>query len=195
MSHAPEHLRPLPSQTVGPFFHCGLTANSALGCLAGPAANGERIRLRFRLLDGDGLPVPDGILELWQADASGKYPHPADTREIAADPAFCGFGRLATDADGRCTFDTVRPGRVPDGQGGYQAAHVVVSVFARGLLGRLPTRVYFHGDPALAEDALLLRVPEDRRQTLIAQPDPASPGCWEFEIRLQGERETVFFDI
>jgi len=195
MSRAPERLCSLPSQTVGPFFHLGLTANAALSCLASPEAKGDRIRLRFRLFDGDGVPVPDGIIELWQADAAGKYDHPADTRDSEPDPAFCGFGRLATCADGTCTFDTVRPGRVPDGQGGCQASHIVVSVFARGLLGRLCTRVYFDNDPTLAEDAVFLRVPEDRRQTLIAQPDRAAQGCWEFDIHLQGERETVFFDI
>jgi len=195
MSRAPDRLSGLPSQTVGPFFHLGLTGNSALGRLAGPEAKGERIRLRFRLLDGDGLPVPDGIIELWQADASGKYNHPADTQDRAPDPAFCGFGRLATGADGICTFDTIRPGRAPDGLGTCQAAHISVSVFARGLLDRLSTRVYFAGDPALAEDPVLLRVPKDRRQTLMAQPDPMSAGCWEFDVHLQGERETVFFDI
>jgi protocatechuate 3,4-dioxygenase alpha subunit len=195
MSRAPERLCSLPSQTVGPFFHLGLTANAALSCLASPEAKGDRIRLRFRLFDGDGLPVPDGIIELWQADASGKYNHPADTQEREPDPAFCGFGRLATGTDGACTFDTIHPGRLPDGQGGGQASHIGVSVFARGLLGRLCTRVYFDSDPALAEDPVLMLVPNDRRRTLIAQPDPASPGCWEFDIHLQGERETVFFDI
>ncbi len=185
MSGPPARFCALPSQTVGPFFHLGLTANATLGCLAGPEARGERIRLRFRLVDGDGVPVPDGIIELWQADASGRYNH----------PEFCGFGRLATGADGTCAFDTIRPGRVPDGKDGWQAPHIGVSVFARGLLARLCTRVYFSDDPMLAEDAVLNLVPEDRRQTLLAHPDPTVPGCWDFDIRLQGERETVFFDI
>jgi protocatechuate 3,4-dioxygenase alpha subunit len=173
-----------PSQTVGPFFHFGLTANPALGCLASPDAKGERIRLQLRLFDGDGQPVPDGIIELWQADAEGKYDH----------PAFCGFGRLATDAAGTCAFDTIRPGRVPDGRGCCQAEHINLSVFARGLLNRLCTRVYFEGDPALAGDLVLALVPEDRRQTLLAHKDGAS-GWWVFDIHLQGERETVFFDV
>ncbi len=184
----------LPSQTVGPFFHFGLTANAALGCMAGPQARGERIRLRFTLRDGDGRPVPDGMIELWQADAAGRYHHPADTRPLAPDPAFCGFGRLATNAEGQCTFETIRPGRVPDGRGSCQAAHILVSVFARGLLGRLCTRVYFAGDPALADDPVLTLVPDVRRQTLIACPG-TSAGHWDFEIHLQGERETVFFDL
>ena len=153
----------LPSQTIGPFYHFGLTANTALGSLTRPGAKGECILIRFRLLDGDGLPVPDGMIELWQADAVGKYDHPEDTQELSPDPAFRGFGRLATDVDGCCVFETVYPGRVPDGSGGCQASHINVSVFARGLLGRLCTRVYFEGDAALAEDLVLSLVPEYRR--------------------------------
>ena len=172
-----------PSQTVGPFFHFALTANSALGCVAGPDANGERMGLRIRLLDGDAAPVTDAVIELWQADASGQYNA----------PAFCGFGRLATDSEGACVFHTVRPGRVPDGRGGCQASHINVSVFARGLLDRVCTRVYFEGDPALAEDPVLALVPSERRDTLIARRESAA--SWSFDIRLQGEGETVFFDI
>jgi protocatechuate 3,4-dioxygenase alpha subunit len=164
--------------------------------MAGSEAKGERIRLRFRLFDGAGEPVPDGIVELWQADAAGKYRHPADTQEKPPDPAFCGFGRLATDADGACIFDTVRPGRTPDGRGGCQAAHIEVSVFARGLLDRVVTRVYFEGDPELAEDPVLKLVPEDRRATLLARADAAGhSGQWNFDIHLQGGDETVFFAI
>jgi protocatechuate 3,4-dioxygenase alpha subunit len=185
----------LPSQTIGPFYHFGLTANPALGCLTRPEAKGVHIRIRIGLLDGDGSPVPDGLIELWQADAAGKYEHPEDTQELAPDPAFCGFGRLATDEDGRCIFETVYPGRVSDGRGGCQASHINVSVFARGLLGRLCTRVYFEGDSALKEDPVLALVPEDRRQTLLARPDPSQPGEWTFDICLQGEQETVFFDL
>jgi protocatechuate 3,4-dioxygenase alpha subunit len=188
MSGAGERLACLPWQTVGPFYHFGLTARPEMGCLirhgvAGVA--GERIRLGFRLMDGDGAAVPDGMLEIWQADAAGVY----------GEAAFCGFGRLATDDEGRCTFETIRPGRVPDGQGGWQASHINVSLFARGLLGRLCTRVYFDGDAALGEDRVLTLVPEERRHTLIAQADGSSPGLWRLDIRLQGEQETVFFDI
>ncbi len=185
----------LPSQTIGPFFHFSLTRNPALGCLRRPGAKGEYIRVRFRLVDGDGAPVPDGMLEIWQADASGKYDHPEDTQEQAHDPALCGFGRLATDSEGYCTFETVYPGRVPDGQGGWQASHLNISVFARGLLGRLCTRAYFNGDSALGKDPVLALVHEDRRHTLIARRDANEPAQWNFEIRLQGEQETVFFDI
>ncbi len=194
MSREPEKLCCLPSQTVGPFFHLGLTADSTRGRLCTAEAKGERIRLRFKLLDGDGAPVPDGMIELWQADSSGKYDHPADTGAGERDPGFCGFGRLATDADGTCTFETIRPGRIADGKGSGQAAHINVSVFARGLLGRLCTRVYFEGDPALAEDPILALVPAERRQTLLARRG-ATAGESTFEIRLQGPRETVFFDV
>jgi protocatechuate 3,4-dioxygenase alpha subunit len=155
---------------------------------------GERIRLRFRLLDGDNVPVPDGMIELWQADASGQHRHPADAQEREPDPAFCGFGRLATDAEGVCRFETIRPGRILDGRGGSQAPHINVSVFARGLLSRLCMRVYFEGDPTLAEDAVLALVPAERRHTLLAKRG-ATPGDWTFDIHLQGPRETVFFDI
>lgn len=194
MSQETNHHGSLPSQTVGPFFHLGLTANIPLGTLAKREAKGEHIRLRFRLLDGDGAPVPDGMIELWQADASGKYDHPADTQERSPDPALCGFGRLATDSTGACTFETVRPGRVAVGNTGCQAAHINVSVFARGLLARLCTRVYFEGDPALDEDPILRLVPADRRHTLIAKRG-ADPGEWTFDIHLQGAQETVFFDV
>ena len=185
----------LPSQTIRPFYHFALTMNARLGCLARPEARGERIRVRGRLLDGDGTPVPDGMIEVWQADASGKYNHPADPQPQAPGPAFCGFGRLATDADGYCMFDTVRPGRAPDGHGRCQPAHINVTVFARGLLAHLYTRVYFEGDPALAEDPMFALVPEDRRATLIARRDPSQPAQWNFDIRLQGQDETVFFDL
>jgi protocatechuate 3,4-dioxygenase, alpha subunit len=194
VSGKPEQLGSLPSQTVGPFFHLGLTVDETLGRLWTEQAKGERIRLRFRLLDGDGAPVPDGMIELWQADASGKYSHSADTQERGADAAFRGFGRLATDAEGACMFETILPGRVADGHGGFQAPHVNVSVFARGLLSRLCTRVYFEGDPAIGEDPVLALAPGDRRQTLMARRG-AAPGDWIFDIHLQGAQETVFFDV
>ena len=185
----------LPSQTVGPFFHLGLAADPSLGCLVRSETKGERLRLRVRLFDGDGAPVPDGLIELWQADSSGKYRHPADAQEQEADPAFWGFGRLATDANGVCVFETIRPGRVSDGRGGCQAAHINLSVFARGLLARLCTRVYFEGDSSLPNDSILALVPESRRATLLARPDAVEPGAWNFDIHLQGEHETAFFDF
>lgn len=194
MSAKTEQLHAIPSQTVGPFFHLGLTETATVGRLWTEATPGERIRLRFKLLDGDCEPVPDGMIELWQADASGTYAHPAGKQAAQGDAEFRGFGRLATDKDGTCTFETIRPGRVPDGKGGRQAAHINVSVFARGLLSRVCTRVYFEGDPALAEDPILALVPAARQQTLLAKRGTAA-GDWTFAIHLQGEQETVFFDV
>jgi len=177
-----EQLPALPSQTIGPFYHFALTAGTALGRMDSPDMQGERIRLRLRLLDGDGAPVPDAMIELWQADSNGRYQESA------------GFGRLATDSDGVCLFETVRPGPVSDGLGGVQASHISVSIFARGLLGRLATRIYFAGDANLDSDPVLGLVPASRRATLLAEPGNEA-GQWNLDIRLQGENETVFFDL
>jgi protocatechuate 3,4-dioxygenase, alpha subunit len=184
-------LTPTPSQTAGPFLHVGLTDTRSVSCVAGEGAKGERMVLTFRLLDGDGLPVPDAMIELWQADSEGNY---KDGGEVA-DGTFSGFGRLATSEDGSCTFETIRPGRVPGPAGTLQAPHVNVSVFARGLLKRLSTRVYFADDLANKEDPVLALVPEDRRATLFARPDPVHNWVWIQEIRMRGEGETVFFDV
>jgi len=191
-------LIPSPSQTVGPFFHLGLTAMFD-GILATPDAKGEHIRLICRVFDGDGVPVPDAMIELWQADAEGKYHHPDDPHKTI-DPAFRGFGRVASSEDGSCVFETIRPGRVPsllapNLKGTLQAPHLNISVFARGVLKRLATRIYFSGDPANAEDPVLALVPADRRDTLMAQPNGEHPGSWKFDVHLCGEHETVFFDV
>jgi protocatechuate 3,4-dioxygenase, alpha subunit len=150
-----------PSQTVGPFFHHGLADNVALGCLVRPDTKGERVRLRVRVLDGDSVPVNDALVELWQADADGQYVRPADPSSILTAPGFCGFGRLASDADGVCTFETIRPGRITTPEGQLQASHINVCLFARGLLRQLYTRIYFEGDPDLAADVVLARVAEE----------------------------------
>jgi protocatechuate 3,4-dioxygenase alpha subunit len=193
MGHTPAHLVATSSQTVGPFFHFGLADNATLGCLVRPDTRGERIRLRIRVVDGDGAPLPDALVELWQADADGVYVRPDDPKDVLAPPAFCGFGRLPTGADGACVFQTIRPGGVRDAQGQPQASHINVCLFARGLMRQVYTRIYFEGDPALESDAVLALVPEDRRQTLMArQGDPAD---WAFDVRLQGDGEPVFFDL
>jgi len=158
-----------PSQTIGPFFHlCLTTPRGCVACLAAPDSQGERVRIAVRVLDGDGAPVNDAMVEAWQADATG----------------FRGFGRLATDENGLCVFETIRP-----------APHVDLSVFARGLLDRVVTRIYFAGDPANERDAVLALVPCERRETLLAHPDLEEAGLWNFEIRLCGDRETVFFEV
>jgi protocatechuate 3,4-dioxygenase alpha subunit len=185
-----------PSQTVGPFFHLGLTTEKGcVRCIAGPVAKGERILLMCRVLDGDGAPVPDAMIEIWQADAQGKYNHPDDTQEKTADPACGGFGRMGTSEEGSCEFETIKPGRVPGPGNVLQAPHLNLAVFARGILRQVYTRLYFAGDPANQEDSVLALVPKDRRDTLMAVPDPARPGGWRFDIHLQGQGETVFFDV
>ena len=183
---------PSASQTVGPFFNFGLTTNRSLGHLAGEKAEGQRIRITFRVLDGDGAPTPgDSMIELWQADAQGRYSHPADSRSAQADPNFRGFGRLETDRDGRCTFETIKPGPINSSS----APHINVAVFARGLLKQLHTRVYFEGDPRNDADPVLALVPMKRRATLLAKPIPGQTDSWSMEIRLQGENETVFLEV
>jgi protocatechuate 3,4-dioxygenase, alpha subunit len=184
-------LTPTTSQTVGPFLHLGLTDRRSVSCIAGEGMKGERVWLTFRVLDGDGIAVPDAMIELWQADSEGKYKN----ESRSADTAFSGFGRAATAEDGSCTFETIKPGRVPGPHNTHQAPHINVSVFGRGLQKRLSTRVYFAGDPANPNDSILALVPENRRTTLLAQRDPARTGGWTFEIRLRGAGETVFFDV
>jgi protocatechuate 3,4-dioxygenase, alpha subunit len=189
-------LIPSASQTVGPFFNFALTTNSRLGILAHEGAGGEHIRMAFRVVDGEGAPTPgDSMIELWQADARGCYAHALDPRAGERDPAFCGFGRLETDANGECVFETVKPGPVPDGNGGMQAPHINVVVLARGLLKHLCMRVYFADEAANGNDPVLALVPEERRDTLLARPVVGQSNTWSIEIRLQGESETVFFDV
>jgi protocatechuate 3,4-dioxygenase alpha subunit len=192
-------LIPTANQPIGPFYHFALTPGWASGdrsegVMAGPEAQGERIRLTVRLLDSDARPVTNGMIELWQADACGKYKHPADTQPKTADPAFRGFGRLATDDQGLCVFETVRPGAVPGVKGRMQAPHIDVSIYAPGLLRRVVTRIYFAGDSANDSDEVLELVPEDRRPTLFAH-NGAGTGEWCFDLHLSGVRETVFFDV
>lgn len=183
-----------PSQTVGPFFHLELTTDEhCVRCIAGPQSKGERAWITFRVLDGDGVPLNDAMLEIWQADTNGKYNHPDDTQEKTLDPGWLGFGRLATGEDGSCELETIKPGQV--GQNEPQAPHLNLAVFARGMLKQLYTRVYFAGNPVNPEDRVLALVPEARRHTLLAQPDPSRTGHWRFDVHLQGEKETVFFDV
>ena len=189
-------LIPSASQTVGPFFNFGLTTNHALGIMAPDDAEGEHITLIFRVIDGEGQPTPgDSMIELWQADSQGRYQHPVDPRCADADKNLCGFGRLETDANGVCVFETVKPGRVPRAEGSAQAPHINVTLFARGLGKPLRTRVYFADEAANADDPLLALIPADRRDTLLAKPVDGQANAWAIEIHLQGESETVFFDV
>jgi protocatechuate 3,4-dioxygenase alpha subunit len=180
------------SQTVGPYLHIGLTWLNT-DRIARPGVKGERMVIRGRLLDGDGAGVGDGLVEIWQANAAGRYAHPDDRRKMPLEKGFRGFGRIPTDAKGRFGFSTVKPGRVPGPGGSLQAPHLSVTVFMRGLLKQLSTRVYFPGEPANAQDPLLVRVPSARRATLIAKRK--AKGVLEWNIVLQGRNETVFFDF
>jgi protocatechuate 3,4-dioxygenase, alpha subunit len=182
------------SQTVGPFFHLGLSPLN-LSELAGPKTTGERITLEGVVLDGDRNPVPDALIEIWQANTYGKYAHEADMQNKPLDSAFRGYGRIATSDDGSFRFHTIRPGQVPGPQGTLQASHIEVCVFMRGLLKQLVTRVYFEDDPTIAGDFVLNLIHADRRNTLIARKakQQGSVYCWN--ILLQGENETVFFEI
>lgn len=169
-----------PSQTVGPYFHIGLS-RPGTNCLAGADTPGQHIVIQGQVTDGDGVAVPDALVEIWQADAAGVY------RGGDGD-AFRGAGRCGVDADGRFVFETVKPGAV-DGQ----APHVNVAVFARGLLTHLYTRIYFDDEPeANATDGVLAQVPAARRGTLVAVREGDH---YRFDVRLQGEGETVFFDV
>ena len=183
-----------PSQTVGPYLHIGLDwLNTTELAAAGVA--GERVVIEGRVLDADGEPVPDGVVEIWQANSHGKYAHTDDARALPLDAGFLGFGRTPTDAEGGFRFSTIKPGSVPDAHGKPQAPHIMVSVFARGLLKQLVTRLYFPGDEHAA-DAVLQQVPAARRATLIANTKSGQQGVLEWTIVMGGgENETVFFEL
>jgi protocatechuate 3,4-dioxygenase, alpha subunit len=196
-------LRATTWQTVGPFFKIGL-AWLYRDELAGADVPGERIEITGRVFDGDGKTVPDAVLELWQANAQGKYAHPDDDQNAPVDVGFSGFGRIATDDQGRFRFTTVKPGQVPappaSGQDGaawapLQAPHINVSICTRGLLRRLVTRIYFPDESSNVSDFALSRVDAARRSTLIAKHSADSTSKFEWDIVLQGTAETVFFDI
>ena len=170
------------SQTVGPYLHIGLTW-LITEKLAPAGVPGQRVTLRGRVLDGDGQPVNDALVEIWQADSRGKY----------GGKRFRGFGRSATDDKGEFRFHTIKPGRVPGLDGKPQAPHILVVVFMRGQLKHLVSRIYFPDEPANAKDAVLALVPKERRATLIARKT-GKPGVLEWDVILQGRDETVFFD-
>ena len=211
-------LKQTASQTIGPFFHYALTPESygrpgiAGGVLASADTRGERVRIEGRVFDGEGRPIPDALVEIWQANAAGRYNHPADDRpahgrpadgrpadgseEAALDPGFRGFGRLGTDADGGFRFETVKPGPVPGRGNTLQAPHINVILCARGMLDHAFTRIYFSDEAeANGNDPVLSAVEAGRRATLVAERrESAGEIVYRFDIRLQGEAETVFFD-
>lgn len=182
-----------PYQPVGPFFHVMLRGEPrGVYSLVRPETRGERIVVEGTVLGGAGSPLDDAFVEIWQADAEGYYDHPDDPCRHLADRAFAGYGRTATDDRGRFRFETIRPGAVVRAGGTMHAPHVLVSVMAPGVLTRYWTRMYFGDDLSAAADPVLQLVPAARRETLIARP--AGPGRFEFDIVLQGPRETVFFE-
>lgn len=162
--------------------------------IAGPNISGSRITIEGRVLDGDGKPVPDAVLEIWQANSHGKYAHEEDTQDKPIEAGFIGFGRIPTDENGAFRFSTIKPGSVPGPDGRSQAPHIVVSVFMRGLLRRLVTRIYFSGDAEQTSDFALNLVEPSRRGTLIAKNGTGKPGTLAWNVILQGPEETVFFD-
>jgi len=182
------------SQTVGPFFRIGLDRLNRAD-IAAPGVPGERIVIEGFVLDGDGVPVPDAVLEVWQANSLGKYDHPDDHQNKPTQEGFRGYGRISTTDDGGFCFRTIKPGPVPGPDGSTQAPHLVLSVFMRGLLKRLVTRMYFPGDGEQARDPVLVLVEPGRRRTLIAVEDSRNKGSLRWDIILQGPKETVFFDF
>jgi protocatechuate 3,4-dioxygenase, alpha subunit len=191
-----------PSQTVGPFFKYGLTPNGQYDWndaftnnLITSDVSGDRIRIEGKVFDGDGVAVPDCMLEVWQADSQGRFADPQDKRALP-NATFRGFGRCGTDANGAYSFDTIKPGAVPDPDGKPQAPHVLLAVFGRGMLRHLYTRIYFADEAANAADPVLALVPADRRATLIAAREGGNGNAvYRLDLRLQGDGETVFFDV
>jgi len=181
-----------PFQTLGPFFDFGLVIPDG-EVVAQAGAAGRHVTIEGVVRDSAGSPLPDALIELWQADASGRYRTPAGPQNTSTDREFDGFGRVATDAGGQFLFKTVMPARVPGPDATLQAPHIAVGVLARGILTRLVTRIYFEDEPANREDTILSLVPAERRGTLLARR--VDSDRYRFDIVLQGAGETVFFDV
>jgi protocatechuate 3,4-dioxygenase alpha subunit len=185
--------QPTPSQTVGPFFHDALLDRDRSELV--PPDHPEAIRIEGTVYDGEGEPVSDAMVEIWQANGAGRYNDPKDDRrDLPLDEGFSGFGRSGTDAGGSFTFLTVKPGPVPLPDGGMQAPHIMVSVFARGLLKRVVTRIYFPDEEgANANDPVLSSIEDSvLRETLIARVEGDT---LRFDIHLQGDNQTAFFEL
>jgi protocatechuate 3,4-dioxygenase, alpha subunit len=186
-----------PSQTVGPFLEIGLPWPD--GPFVVPEGTAGAITITGRVFDGAGEPVPDALVETWQADPDGRFRHPDDPRPAAGEPVpgFRGFGRCPTGLDGAYRIVTLKPGALPSPGGGTEAPHLDVSVFARGLLDRVVTRIYFPDEAqANAADPVLASIGDRARvATLVARDDPGADGRLRFDIRLQGDGETVFFGV
>jgi protocatechuate 3,4-dioxygenase alpha subunit len=186
-----------PSQTVGPYFTLRLYRKGE-EVLVPEGYDGERIVIEGTVLDGDRKHIEDALLEIWQANAVGRYRHPDDIRDLDLDEGFTGFGRTVSNFEtGEYRFETVKPGPVPDAEGAFQAPHISLMVQGRGMLNPVFTRIYFSDEQEANEDDLTLRrVPAERRATLIAElVDDGHPKVYRFDVLFQGEDETVFFDF
>jgi protocatechuate 3,4-dioxygenase, alpha subunit len=183
---------PTGYQTVGPYFKIGLEAFYR-DDLTGLNTPGQIIEISGSVIDADGATVPDAVLEFWQADGEGRYPDKPQRHPFEG--SFIGFGRVPTNAEGHFRFRTIKPGAVQADTPARQAPHILVSVFLRGLLNRLVTRIYFSDETANADDPVLLSVEGGRRSSLVARADPSQPGRYEWDVFLQGGNETVFFDL
>ena len=180
------------SQTVGPFFSIGLSQLS-VSSTYDEGVEGRAITISGQIFDGEGISVPDAQLEFWQADSNGFHPGTESNPRQTIDPRFRGFARIGTDCQGAYQVHTIIPGRTATGSGGVQAPHIAVLVFLRGILRHLMTRIYFSGNPANPQDTILQMVPPERRNTLMAYPIEGNASAYLWNIRLQGEQETVFF--
>ncbi|MGH7828221.1 MAG: protocatechuate 3,4-dioxygenase subunit alpha [Candidatus Binatia bacterium] len=189
-------MKQTPSQTVGPFYSLGLR-REPMNTLVLDSTPGERIRIEGRVFDGDEKSVPDAMVEIWQANAYGRYNHPDDKQEKPLDASFKGWGRSDTDKAGFYSFETIKPGPVPCRDDSTQAPHINVAVFARGMLVHAYTRIYFADEGVNDGDRILSSIKnKDRRKTLIAnRQDMDGKAVYRFDIRLQGKHETVFFDM
>ena len=203
MPQSLEYLKETASQTAGPYVHIGLAPGAAgfhifdqeVGHdIAGPNAAGDRITIKGRVIDGTGAPVKDVLLETWQANAAGVYAHAEDTRHAQVEDGFRGWGRVITNFEtGEFTFDTIKPGSVPGRNGATQAPHISIWIVARGINVGLNTRMYFDDEDNSADPVINLIEQQHRRETLLAKRQ--SDGTYLFEIYLQGDKETVFFDV
>ena len=203
MPQSLEYLKETASQTAGPYVHIGLAPGAAgfhifdqeLGHdIAGPNAAGDRITIKGRVIDGTGAPVKDVLLETWQANAAGIYAHAEDPRHAQVEDGFRGWGRVITNFEtGEFTFDTIKPGSVPGRNGATQAPHISIWIVARGINVGLNTRMYFDDEDNSADPVINLIEQQHRRETLLAKRQ--SDGTYLFDIYLQGDKETVFFDV
>ena len=188
-----------PSQTVGPYFSQGLLREGDkvfTNVLVSEKTEGERIRIEGCVTDGDGNPIEDALIEIWQANRHGRYHHPLDEQDKPLDPEFTGHGRTATDTSGNYWFETIIPGPVPGANDTQQAPHINVIVFARGMLSHAFTRIYFEDEAANQSDPVLISIEDEaRRNTLIAvRGKVEGQVVYRFDIHIQGDNETAFFD-